>query len=180
MAEIFRKSGLKTHDFQESLLDTASDWSKFLQSSDQLSHSDRINLLKKIFKNYDAATDTPSYLFWNEISEAFPNCKFIFYQREEEAWLKSFLKQMEINNNLSYIPTFLTEIAFYFLAPKSRQMKFVQEYICPLVTGQAAGYLRDWKLQQFRFNTTLLLEAYRSIHARYVSRGEHDIGIFFG
>lgn len=96
IASLFRSLGYRVHDFEESLLDTGKLWEKFLSATSYSYEKryERIEILKDIYKNYEVATDTPSYLFWEEIMVAFPECKFIFYERDEKSWLKSFQNQM--------------------------------------------------------------------------------------
>lgn len=173
IAELFKSLNFKVHDFKDSLLDTALDWDTFLNDPN-LTHAQRITLLRKIFENYEICTDTPSYLFWEELLEAFPEAKCIFYERPEQEWLKSFQKQMEINNNLGNIPTFIVEWLFYLFSKKSWAMRNVQAGICPLVTGQMPTYCKDWRLETFKFNEVLLLNAYRRHNANFIKNCPED------
>ena len=59
--------------------------------------------MKRVYHNADAALDIPANFFWEEILEAFPDCKVILSEREEDSWVKSFENQLEMfekNNQL--------------------------------------------------------------------------------
>ena len=68
-----------------------------------------------MYKDVDAVTDIPAATWFQEIHEAFPAAKVILSLRDnEEVWVKSFLKQIEIANTLG---GFVNRIALIWLGP---------------------------------------------------------------
>jgi len=121
-----------------------------------------------MFQNVDAVTDTPSYLFWELLLEAFPDAKCIFWERDEESWSKSFMRQMEVNNELAKLPTDLLLILSKLFAPKARKMMDLQKAISPLVTGETPAYVKSWTVQNYKFNTETVRLCYRRHNANFL------------
>ena len=46
-------------------------------------------ILRKMYKDVDAVTDLPAYLYWEQLLEAFPNAKIIHMERNEVTWERS-------------------------------------------------------------------------------------------
>ena len=69
MREAFRILGLEVYDGVENYLYLGDDWLKIFNEGG--SKED----FQRMFENVDAVTDIPSYFFWEEIAEAFPDCK---------------------------------------------------------------------------------------------------------
>ena len=51
--------------------------------------------MKRVYQNADAVVDVPGNFFYEEILEAFPDCKVILSTRDEDSWVKSAANQME-------------------------------------------------------------------------------------
>ena len=51
--------------------------------------------MKQVYQNADAVVDMPGTFFFEEIMEAFPDCKVILSEREEDSWIKSFVNQVQ-------------------------------------------------------------------------------------
>ena len=82
--------------------------------------------------------------------EAFPQAKCIFWERPEASWIDSFMKQMDVNNELAKLPTDLVSILSTLLAPKAKKMMDLQKAISPLVVGETPSYLKSWTLENYR------------------------------
>ena len=55
-----------------------------------------------MYEGVDAVTDLPPSCWFQEISETFPNAKIILTIRDsEDVWLKSYVKQSEVDMNLN-------------------------------------------------------------------------------
>ena len=52
--------------------------------------------MKRVYQNADAAVDNPGNFFWEEILEAFPDCKVILSERDEDSWVESLANQYGI------------------------------------------------------------------------------------
>ena len=71
------------YDFQEHFYYHRSHW------NDIYNGADPVPIFKKIYANVDVVIDCPSYIFWREILEAFPDAKVILVERDPEKWVKS-------------------------------------------------------------------------------------------
>merc|ERR1711879_49874 len=77
-------------------------------------------IFKEMYEHVAATTDTPSYLFWEQILEVFPDAKVILVERDEDKWAKSleshFVKERKQNLGgwlLMYCPRFLFQLLQY-------------------------------------------------------------------
>ena len=94
LATAFREMGFKVHDMEETLEGACEG---FYRMTDQnLSTQEKSKILYEMFKDVDYCGDWPCFNYWREILEVFPEAKVIFYQREEDAWFKSFQGTTEI------------------------------------------------------------------------------------
>ena len=83
-------------DWEEQIFDFLDHWVDVFQNGAQPD-------VKRVYHNADAALDIPANFFWEEILEAFPDCKVILSEREVDSWVKSFENQLEMfekNNQL--------------------------------------------------------------------------------
>jgi len=56
---------------------------------------------RRMYENVDVITDTPGCHFWEEILEAFPECKLVLTQRRNEhEWVKSLQNQFAVNSTI--------------------------------------------------------------------------------
>lgn len=166
IAEAFRLLDLTVYDFEESILYCSVQWLEFLRP--ETTRSEKVQILRSMFKNVDAVTDTPAYIFWELLLEAFPNAKCIFWEREEEQWLKSFMRQMDVNNELAKCPTDLVTILAALFAPNAKRMLDLQKAISPLVTGESPAYVKSWTLENYKFNTETVRLCYRRHNANFL------------
>ena len=77
-------------DWEEQIFDFLDHWVDVFQNGAQPD-------VKRVYHNVDAALDILANFFWEEILEAFPDCKVILSEREEDSWVKRF-----VIPNLSY------------------------------------------------------------------------------
>lgn len=71
---------------------------------DKIKSSSKSSLLESmydVFENYDAFQDTPWFLIYKELFNAFPDAKFILTIRDEDKWIKSIQKHFG-NNSFQY------------------------------------------------------------------------------
>jgi len=89
MREAFRILGLEVYDGVENYLFLGNEWNRIFEVGGTKED------FYRMFKDVDAVTDIPSYFFWEEIAEAFPDCKLVFKQREStEVWWRSMKAQI--------------------------------------------------------------------------------------
>ena len=113
MAEIFRILDFKVCDFQETHLDCGEAWLQFFENA-TLSKQERIEVIKDALKNFDVCMDTPCFLYWKEILEAFPGAKCIHFERNEDDWIKSIQNQILANASFFswHLPDWVNWILF--------------------------------------------------------------------
>nr|XP_002132185.1 uncharacterized protein LOC100187240 [Ciona intestinalis] len=84
-----RELGYNTYDFMENFWYLGNDWNKIMTSGGTTED------FKRMYEDVDACIDAPTFCYWEEIHQAFPDAKIILTLRDEESWYKSFAKQME-------------------------------------------------------------------------------------
>nr|XP_009860338.2 uncharacterized protein LOC104266268 [Ciona intestinalis] len=88
MAAVFNEFGYNTYDFFENSFYLGKDWVKIINEGGTVED------FRRMYKGVDAVLDSPTFIFWEEISEAYPEAKIIFSVRDEESWLRSLEKQV--------------------------------------------------------------------------------------
>ena len=88
IAKALRHLGFNVFDWEEQILDFIDHWFDVFQNGAE-PH------VKRVYQNADAVVDIPGNLFWEEILEAFPDCKVILSERDEDSWVKSMVNQLE-------------------------------------------------------------------------------------
>ena len=88
IAKALRYLGFTVYDWEEQAFDFLDHWVDVYQNGTKPD-------VKRVYQNADAAVDFPGYFFYEEILEAFPDCKVILSEREEDSWVKSFTHQLE-------------------------------------------------------------------------------------
>ena len=102
IATACRRLGLKVLDLEEMLLHTPDFWLLYYDKSKTT--EERNKILYDMLKDFDIALDTPFYFYWKEILDVFPDCKVIFYERNEDDWYKSHANQAKVNAKFYSIP----------------------------------------------------------------------------
>ena len=88
LAKALRYLGLTVFDWEEQTFDFLDHWVDVFQNGTKPD-------VKRVYQRADAVVDMPGYFFFEEILEAFPDCKVILSERDEDSWIKSFVNQME-------------------------------------------------------------------------------------
>ena len=91
IAKALRHLGFNVFDFEEQILslDFIDHWFDVFRNGAEPD-------VKRVYQNADAVVDSPGNLFWEEILEAFPDCKVILSERDEDSWVKSVANQFEV------------------------------------------------------------------------------------
>ena len=100
-------------DFEDQTLDFLDHWVDVFQNGAKPD-------VKRVLQNADVCVDTPGNLFFEEILEAFPDCKVILNVREEDSWIESSVRQLDSVNALR------SEIVS-LLSPTARKMEYVYD-----------------------------------------------------
>ena len=122
MAKAFRLLGYKVYDFEETITYCKQVLEKFY--SPQFTKAEKIEFLRELLKDVDIVLDNPWYHFWEELMEAFPEAKCIFYERPLEPWYDSIKRQyLSIYPVFKRIPDFVRKTIFWFLSPSAYMMQ---------------------------------------------------------
>ena len=89
IAKALRHLGFTVFDWEEQVFDFLDHWVDIFQNGAKLD-------VKRVYQNADAVVDLPATFFWEEILEAFPDCKVILSERDEDSWVKSLKNHLEI------------------------------------------------------------------------------------
>ena len=84
--------------------------------------------VKRVYKNADVCVDAPGHLFFEEILEAFPDCKVILSVREEDSWIESAVRQLD---SLCAIRSKVVSM----LSPTARKMEYFFDSIFNFAFG---------------------------------------------
>ena len=123
IAKALRHLGLTVFDWEEQAFDFLDHWVDVFQNGTEPD-------VKRVYKNADAAVDMPGTFFYEEIMEAFPDCKVILSEREEDSWIKSFVNQMELIYAADVIPSSPSNMFRKMLSmfsPTGKKMGYVGE-----------------------------------------------------
>ena len=88
IAKALRHLGFEVFDWEEQIFDFMDHWLNVFQNGAEPN-------VKHVYQNADAVVDIPGSFFWEEILEAFPDCKVILSERDEDSWVKSWVNQLE-------------------------------------------------------------------------------------
>jgi len=88
--------------------------------------------VRRVYQNADAVVDMPGTFFWEEILEAFPDCKVILSERDEDCWVKSIANQLEMVHAMRSQMRYRTRA---ILSPTTRKMNYVVDSYFEAVLG---------------------------------------------
>jgi len=89
ITKALRHLGFTVFDWEEQIFDFLDHWFDVFKNGAEPD-------VKRVYQDADAVVDTPGNFFWEEILEAFPDCKVILSERDEDSWVKSLVNQLEI------------------------------------------------------------------------------------
>ena len=89
MVKALRHLGFTVFDWEEQTFLFLDHWVDVYQNGSKPD-------VKRVYQNVDAAVDNPGNFFWEEILEAFPDCKVIVSERDEDSWVESLANQYGI------------------------------------------------------------------------------------
>ena len=91
IAKALRHLGFTVFDWEEQTFDFLDHWVDVFQNGVKPD-------VKRVYQNADVCVDIPGYFFFEEILEAFPDCKVILSVREEDSWIESVVRQLDLMN----------------------------------------------------------------------------------
>lgn len=113
LASALRLLGLSVHDLPEHISVNGDYWWRILKADDSDIVAKSPEIFKLMYHNIDAVTDSPAFMFWEQILEAFPDAKVILVERDEDKWLASLqkhLKRERTENKLGWLNLYFPEL----------------------------------------------------------------------
>ena len=89
IAKALRHLGLRAFHWEEQTFDFLDHWVNVFEIGIKPE-------VKRVYQNADAVVGHPAIFFYEEILEAFPDCKVILSVRDEDSWVKSAVNQIEL------------------------------------------------------------------------------------
>ena len=111
IAKALQYLGFKVFDWEEQTFDFLDHWVDVFENGTKPD-------VKRVYQNADVAVDMPGTFFYEEILEAFPECKVILSERDEDPWIESLVRQLEsVKAGQSKIVS--------LLSPTAKKMQYV-------------------------------------------------------
>ncbi|CAK8693108.1 unnamed protein product [Clavelina lepadiformis] len=135
----------KVYDFMDHFWYHGEDWLKIFRGQGSMDD------FKRMYDDVDAVVDTPAFLYWDTILEAFPDSKIILTTRDEDSWYRSMLGQVEeAEKNLLYK-------VIQILTPTGRKyFRFIQQ-----IGILEFGWLKRHPFQKLLRNRLTLQRGFR-------------------
>jgi len=114
MAEVLRFFGYKIYDFEEHFMLCREYYERIWAGEPA------VPIFREMLKDVDAVMDMPSYLYWEQIAEAFPEAKVILVERDETKWADSLIGMFRIidaRSWTSYKFRPFMRIIYWFFSP---------------------------------------------------------------
>jgi len=110
--------GYSVDDFPQHIDERTDYWWRIYNADPTDPIAQTPEIFKQMYKDVDVCTDTPAYLYWEQIREAFPEAKVILMERDnEEVWWasleKHFVRERKTNIGawiLEYLPRWYVRI----------------------------------------------------------------------
>ena len=93
IAKALRHLGFTVFDWEEQMFDFLDHWVDVFQNGTKPD-------VKRVYQNADVCVDSPGNFFFEEILKAFPDCKVILSVREEDSWIESAVRHLELIGTL--------------------------------------------------------------------------------
>ena len=111
ITKALRHLGFTVFDWEEQTFDFLDHWVDVFQNGTKPD-------VKRVYENADVCVDVPGFFFFEEILEAFPDCKVILMVREEDSWVRSLSYHFE---SLYATRSKVAEL----LSPTAKKMSYV-------------------------------------------------------
>ena len=159
MAKVLEILGYNTYDFEEHFLYHYEEWQQIFNGADP------VPLFKEMYKNVDAIMDVPTYHYWEQIAEAFPEAKIVLVERDTEKWKNSVVAMFKIINEVRWFRQPMRTIMRPFLKVLSPTMvRFADwlDYTFEQSIGKNVDSIGEKKDNFSRSNMTRLYEKHNA------------------
>ena len=124
ITKALRHLGFTVFDWEEQTFDFLDHWVDVFQNGTKPD-------VKRVYENADICVDVPGFFFFEEILEAFPDCKVILMVREEDSWVRSLSYHFE-----SVYAARRSKVAM-LLSPTAKKMSYVGKAILNAAIGSS-------------------------------------------
>jgi len=136
LATMFRALNYEVYDLEETLIFHYAEWTKILDPYNKLSADEKKAILKKMYQDVDIVMDIPSYFYWKELLEIFPEAKVIFSERPEDKWWPSFHHQhVHSGQQFYFLPDVIAKPFRRIYTPTMTKINTMLELACTRYTS---------------------------------------------
>ena len=174
IGKAFRILNFKVYDYEENIVYLNRQWRDFFEKKG-LSKPQRMELLREMYQNVEVAIEGPCTFYWKELMEIFPDCKAIFYQRNEDSWYKSFINQVKTVNDTHMLPNRYYKIAT-LLSPTFRNQLKIHDHLASFLVGytDSTAYIKPWRISLDDINELNVRRCYRAHNADVLTNCPKD------
>ena len=121
ITKALRHLGFTVFNWEEQNFDFLDHWVDVFQNGSKPD-------VKRVYQYADAAVDYPGNIFYEDILEAFPDCKVILSEREEDSWVESHVNQRKVSEagRLN---------SWSMLSPTSRKLYYIYDCYLDALLG---------------------------------------------
>ncbi|XP_078495766.1 uncharacterized protein LOC144751263 [Ciona intestinalis] len=167
MGAIFHEFGYNTYDWLENSYYLGKDWKRIIKEGGT------VEGFRRMYKGVDAVVDGPCFVFWEELSLAFPEAKLIFCARDEQSWLRSMINQLK---QVEYDWLFLIFQLFSYTGWKYFSHTQMADYKLYFYseTVVLSPRKRRWPWTKYEKNPVVLKQLYRNHNAYFLQNAPKD------
>jgi len=108
IAKALRLLGYNVYDYMENYEHLHDDWLEIYRNGAT------VEQLQRMYQGVDAVTGMPVYYFWEELLEAFPKAKVIFYERPIDDWYRSVLSQYKCDSSIKKFTNYFSPTSWKY------------------------------------------------------------------
>merc|ERR1739848_688828 len=137
MASVFKLLGFDVYDLEETMLFHNQQWIEIMDPDTP--EADKRRLIYAMYKHVDVVTDHPANYYWELILEVFPDCKFIFHERDVDEWFTSVKTTVLSYQQIYWWPDWISKPLRRLLIPTHYWSNRAAERMCPFMYGEGDG-----------------------------------------
>lgn len=172
IASAFKLLGFEVYDLEETMLFHAHQWIEIMDP--KTSESEKRRIIYSMYKNIDVVTDHPANYYWELVREVFPECKFIFHEREVETWYKSVEATVLSYQQIYSFPDLITKPLRRFFIPTHYWANKASEKMCPFMYGNGDGFGMSFYFQKMPLDEFKMKRLYRAHNAMFLRSCDQD------
>lgn len=129
-----------------------------------------------MYKDIDVVVDCPAFFYWEEISKVFPDCKFIFYEREVKSWTQSMRRQFDSYFVENPMPDLVFDLMLWFFSPTIRQARKFMIKLNEILWNCGSSSITWISItgQKMKFNEMHTVKRYQEHNANFLRNCPKD------